>query len=328
MNEYFPIILIVVLALSFDFVNGFHDTANAVATSISTGALRPRSGIILASIMNLMGALAFTGVAESIGGQIVNPFLLQNGLMVVLSALLAAIGWNLITWYMGLPSSSSHALIGSLTGAAIMSGGLSAVNLKGYAEILKALLFSPVIAFLAGFVLMFFIKGLLHFGNRYSLNNRFKRLQVAAATFQAFAHGTNDAQKTMGIIMLALIAGGFLNSHSIPLWVKFSSAAAIALGTSMGGWKIIRTVGTRITKVEPPNGFASDLSSALIIIAATLFRLPVSTTHVISSSIMGSGSAIGISAVNWGTAKKIVLSWLVTLPVSAILAALLFALST
>ncbi|MFZ5647410.1 MAG: inorganic phosphate transporter [Bacillota bacterium] len=321
-------IAIVILALSFDFVNGFHDTANAIATSISTGALKPRSGIILASVMNLAGALSFTGVAETVGGRIINPLMLDDGLMVVMSALLAAITWNLITWYFGLPSSSSHALIGSLTGSAVISAGYSAVNLKGYGEILKALLFSPVVAFIAGLFLMSLIKALILFGSRYSLNTQFRRLQVAAATFQAFAHGTNDAQKTMGIIVLALITGGYLDSHSVPLWVKLSSASAMALGTSMGGWKIIRTVGTQITRVAPPNGFASDLSSALIIITATLFKLPVSTTHVISSSIMGAGTANGISAVNWGTAKKIIMAWLVTLPASAVLAALSFVLLT
>lgn len=320
----FMIVAIVLLALSFDFVNGFHDTANAIATSISTGALTPRSGIILASVMNLLGALSFTGVAETVGGRIINPLMLENGLMVVMSALLAAIAWNLITWHFGLPSSSSHALIGSLTGAALMSAGFSAVNLKGYTEILKALFFSPLAAFTAGLLLMYFIKVLILSRSLHKPDSQFRRLQVAAAAFQAFAHGTNDAQKTMGIIMLTLIMGGFLDSHRIPLWVKLSSATAIALGTSMGGWKIIKTVGSKITRVAPANGFASDLSSALIIITATIFKLPVSTTHVISSSIMGAGTAVSASAVNWGTAKKIILAWLVTLPASAVLAALSF----
>lgn len=318
------IIIIVLLALAFDFINGFHDTANAIATCVSTGALKPRSGIILASVMNFLGALSFTGVAETVGGRIVNPLVLENGMMVVMAALLSAIAWNLITWYFGLPSSSSHALIGSLTGATIIASGLTAVNPNGYIDILKALFFSPLAAFTVGFILMTAIKVLTRHSNQSKLFNRFKKLQVITATFQAFTHGTNDAQKTMGIITLALLAGGFLESISVPLWVKISSAMAMALGTSMGGWKIIKTVGTRITKVEPTNGFAADLSSALIIMTATFLKLPVSTTHVISSSIMGSGSARGLSAVNWGITKKIVLSWLVTLPVTALLAALSF----
>lgn len=329
MNE--PIILVVViviLALCFDFVNGFHDTANTVATSISTGALKPRTGIILASVMNLVGALTFTGIAETIGGNILNLLQLQNGLMVIIAALLAAITWNIITWYFGLPSSSSHALIGSITGAAVFSSGIEIVNFMGYTGIIKALLLSPVIAFGLALVLTMVTKTVIIYGNKYVINKRFKRLQIAAATFQAFAHGTNDAQKTMGVIMMGLITGGFLDAQDVPFWVKLSSASAMALGTPMGGWRIIKTVGSKITKIEPFNGFSSDLGSSLIIITATLFKLPVSTTHVISSSVIGSGTVNGFSAVNWGVAKKIVMSWLITLPVSAVLAAISYKILT
>ncbi|MCL6449120.1 MAG: inorganic phosphate transporter [Armatimonadetes bacterium] len=316
------IIAVIILSLTFDFINGFHDTANSIATSISTKALPPRIAIILASVMNFVGAMTFTGVAKTIGGKITDPLQLTNGLVIVIAALVAAVAWNLLTWYYGLPSSSSHALIGSLTGAVIAAAGFSAVNFYGFLNIIEALVFSPIIAFVTGFMIMTLIKLIFHHAIPHVINRRFRFLQIFTAAFQAFSHGTNDAQKTMGIITFALVAGGFQNTLDIPLWVKASAALAMATGTSVGGWRIIKTVGTRIIKVEPGSGFSADLSSALVILSATLLKLPVSTTHVISSSIMGVGSARRLSAVKWGTSQKIVLAWLVTLPITAFLAGL------
>lgn len=319
-----PIVLVVILALSFDFINGFHDTANSIATSVSTKALPPRGAIILAAFMNLLGALAFTGVAKTIGGKIADPLQLDHGIYIVGAALVAAIAWNLITWYYGIPSSSSHALIGSLTGAVITAAGLSAVNFKGFLTIVEGLILSPIAAFTAGFMFMSLISFIFKSGNPSKLNRGFRYLQVFTAAWQSFSHGTNDAQKSMGIITFALVAGGFQPTLEVPFWVKVSCAVAMALGTSIGGWRIIKTVGTRIIKLEPASGFTSDFSSALIIIIATLLKLPVSTTHVISSSIMGVGSAKRLSAVRWDTAEKMVIAWMITLPITAIFAGITF----
>jgi PiT family inorganic phosphate transporter len=313
-------VVVVLLALCFDFINGFHDTANAIATSVSTKALKPRVAIILASSMNLLGAMTFTGVAKTIGSKIADPFHLENGLYIVIAALLAAIAWNLITWYYGVPSSSSHALIGSLTGAVIAAAGFSAVNFKGFISIMEALVLSPLIAFGVGYIIMSLIKIIFRNAHPVKMNRRFRLLQIFTAAWQAFSHGTNDAQKSMGIITFALIAGGFQDNMDIPFWVKLSAAVAMALGTSVGGWKIIKTVGTKIIKLEPASGFASDLTSAFVILMATLLKMPVSTTHVISSAIMGVGSARRISGVKWGTAQKIVTAWVITLPVTIVLA--------
>ncbi|GBF33340.1 hypothetical protein DCCM_2439 [Desulfocucumis palustris] len=316
--------VVVLIALSFDFINGFHDTANAIATSVSTKALKPRVAIVLASSMNLLGALTFTGVAKTIGGSIADPFHLENGLYVVIAALTAAIVWNLITWYYGIPSSSSHALIGALTGAVITAAGFSAVNFGGFLKILEGLIFSPLVAFVIGYIVMSLIKIIFYRAHPVKMNRRFRILQIFTAAWQSFSHGTNDAQKSMGIITFALIAGGFQDTMDIPLWVKFSCAIAMALGTSAGGWKIIKTVGTRIIKLEPTSGFASDLTSAFVILMATLLKMPVSTTHVISSAIMGVGSARRFSGVKWGTAQRIVTAWLITLPVTAVLSAITY----
>lgn len=320
----FLIAAVVILALSFDFINGFHDTANSISTSISTKALRPRIAIILASFMNLAGALAFTGVAKTIGGKIADPLNLNNGMYIVVAALIAGITWNLVTWYYGIPSSSSHALIGSLTGAVIASSGLGEVNFRGFITILEALVISPLAAFATGYTIMTLVKIIFKNGHPAKLNRRFRTLQIFTAAWQAFSHGTNDAQKSMGIITFALVAGGFQASLDVPFWVKVSCAVAMALGTSVGGWRIIKTVGTGIIKLEPANGFSADFSSALVIITATLFKMPVSTTHVISSSIMGVGSSKRVSAVKWDTAQKIVTAWLVTLPATLTIAAVIY----
>ncbi len=318
------LILIVGLALIFDFINGFHDTANAVASPIATGALKPKQAIILASVSNLIGALAFTGVAQTIGEGIANPSRLPNGLPVILAALLSSIIWNLFTWFFGIPSSSSHTLIGSLAGAATGAAGLTAVNGQGLLKIIQSLLLSPILAIALGFTLMTLIKFFVRSIYSTRTQNAFRRMQVFTAFFQAFSHGSNDAQKTMGVITFALVATGILETMTVPLWVKVSAAAAIALGTSAGGWRIIRTVSRGITELKPPNGFAADMSSASIILSATLLKLPVSTTHVISSSIVGVGMSKGRHAVNWLTVRDLLITWAITLPISFLMGMILY----
>ncbi|MFD3446178.1 anion permease [Microbacteriaceae bacterium 4G12] len=318
-------VLIVICAFAFDFINGFHDTANAIATSVSTKALKPRHAIILAAVMNFLGAISFTGVAKTITKDIVNPFTLNNGSLVILAALLAAIAWNLITWYYGIPSSSSHAIIGAIAGAAIAAAGFSALNYKGFIKIIEALIISPIIAFTLGYIVYSIFKVLFKNYNLAKTNKRFRLFQIFTAALQAFTHGTNDAQKAMGIITMALIANNYHPSTDIPFWVQLGCATAMGLGTSIGGWKIIKTVGGQIMKIRPVNGVAADLSSALIIFGATYIHLPVSTTHVISSSILGVGSSHRVKGVKWGTAQRMLITWVITLPISATLAAIIYA---
>ncbi len=317
-------ILIVIGALAFDFINGFHDTANAIATSVSTKALKPRHAIILAAVMNFVGAMTFTGVAKTITKDIVDPFTLQNGELVILAALIAAIFWNLLTWYYGIPSSSSHAIIGSIAGAAIAAAGFTSLNYSGFLKILQALLFSPIIAFVAGFIVYSLFKVIFKHNNLTKTNRNFRTFQIFTAALQAYTHGTNDAQKAMGIITMALIANGFTTSTDIPFWVQFSCALAMGLGTSVGGWKIIKTVGGKIMKIRPVNGVAADLTGAMIIFGATYIHLPVSTTHVISSSILGVGASHRLKGVKWGTAQRMLITWVITLPISATIAALCY----
>jgi inorganic phosphate transporter, PiT family len=317
-------ILIVIFALGFDFINGFHDTANAIATSVSTKALTPRAAIILAAVMNFVGAMTFTGVAKTITKDIVDPFTLTNGSVVILAALIAAIAWNLITWYYGIPSSSSHAIIGSIAGAAIASAGFDELHYSGFLKIIQGLLISPILAFAVGFVLYFIVKTLFKNSNLTKTNNGFRKVQIVTAAFQAYSHGTNDAQKAMGIITMALIANGFTDSTDIQLWVQISCALAMGLGTSVGGWKIIKTVGGKIMKIRPVNGVSADLTGASVILGASALGIPVSTTHVITSSILGVGASHRLRGVKWGTAKTMLITWFITLPISASLAALIY----
>jgi PiT family inorganic phosphate transporter len=318
-------ILVVIFALGFDFINGFHDTANAIATSVSTRALSPRVAVLLAAIMNFVGAITFTGVAKTISKDIVDPFMLQNGSLVILAALLSAIAWNLITWYFGIPSSSSHALIGSIAGAAVSAAGLGVLNYTGFIKILQALLISPFLALAVGFLMMSLFKILFKNNTLYRTNKGFRTFQIFTAALQSFTHGTNDAQKAMGIITLALVAAELQPSEDgIQMWVRVSAAIAMGLGTSIGGYKIIKTVGGKIMKIRPVNGAAADLSSALVIFGATMIHLPVSTTHVISSAIMGVGSAQRVKGVKWSVARKIIFTWIITLPICAALAGIIY----
>jgi PiT family inorganic phosphate transporter len=317
-------ILIVIGALAFDFINGFHDTANAIATSVSTKALKPRQAILLAATMNFVGALTFTGVAKTITSDIVDPFHMHNGHVVILAALLSAIAWNLITWYFGIPSSSSHAIIGSIAGAAIAAAGFSVLKYAGFLKIMEALVISPIIAFIVGFIIYSIFKVVFKNANLTKTNRTFRLIQVATAALQSYSHGTNDAQKSMGIITMALITSGYTTSTDIPLWVQISCAIAMGLGTSIGGWKIIKTVGGKIMKIKPINGVAADLTGAFVIFGATYIHLPVSTTHVISSGILGVGSSHRLKGVKWDTAQRMLLTWVITLPIAALLAAVIY----
>lgn len=320
----FVLCIVVFLALAFDFINGFHDTANAIATSVSTRALPPRTAILMAAIMNFLGAITFTGVAKTIGGSVADPATLENGIPIVIATLIAAIIWNLATWWFGIPSSSSHALIGALAGAVFVGAGSSSVNWSGFIKIVEGLLLSPLIAFVIGFIVMYILKWIFAKRSPHSVNKGFRTMQILTAALQSFSHGTNDAQKAMGIITFALVAANVQDNLEVPLWVKISAATAMALGTSVGGWKIIKTMGTKIFKIEPINGFAADATSATVIFTATLTHLPVSTTHAVTSAILGVGAAKRFREVKWGLAGRIVIAWIVTIPIAATLAGIIY----
>jgi len=318
------IVIVIVLALAFDFINGFHDTANAIATSVSTRALKPRTAILLAAVMNFLGAIMFTGVAKTIGGSVADPAKLDNGLEVLIATLLAAIIWNLVTWWFGIPSSSSHALIGALAGAVFVGAGSEKLNWSGFRTIIEGLVLSPVIAFVVGYIIMMILKWTFARRSPHTVNKGFRTMQIVTAAIQSFTHGTNDAQKAMGIITFALVTAKYQDHMEVPLWVKLSAALAMALGTSIGGWKIIKTMGTKIFKIEPINGFAADITGASVIFGATMLHLPVSTTHAITSAILGVGSAKRFSAVRWSVAGRIVIAWVITIPIVAVLAGLIY----
>ena len=323
------LVIVVAIALAFDFTNGFHDTANAVATSVSTRALSPRVAVLVAAVMNFLGAFTSTKVAKTVGGGLINT---QAGFVtahVLLAALLGAIIWNLLTWRLGLPSSSTHALIGGLLGAALVHGGSNPVDWGNlWHKTVFPGLASPVIGFLLAGLVMVAILWAFRRLRPAPLNRGFRILQIASGSFLAFAHGTNDAQKTMGVIALALYAGGHSSSPSdIPTWVIASAAASMALGTYIGGWRIMRTMGTRIFKLRPPQGFAAQATaSSVLYTVATRYGFPVSTTQVISGSVMGAGATTKMSAVRWGVAADIVGAWVLTIPAAALTSAALYAL--
>ena len=313
--------LVVVIALSvvFDFINGFHDTANSIATSVSTRVLTPAAATIMSASLNFLGALISAKVAETIATGIVNEVLPA---LVIAASLCGAIVWNLFTWYIALPSSSSHALIGSLVGAAIVyTGSVSVVNWTNILDkVIIPLFSSPLIGIVIGFGVMKLLFFILRNAKQQAVNRWFSKLQIFSAALMAYSHGSNDAQKTMGIIAMALVSGGIITPQAgIPLWVKIVCALSMACGTSMGGWRIIKTVGMNMIKLQPIEGFAAETSAAAVIQIMTALGAPVSTTHVISSAIMGVGSAKRVSAVNWSTAKSIVTAWFVTFPVTILL---------
>ncbi len=317
------LVVVVVVALGFDFTNGFHDTANAVATSVSTRALTPRLAVLIASAANLVGAFVTTAVATTIGKDIVASDLINT--KTVLAALLGATTWNLLTWRLGLPSSSSHALIGGLVGAALAQSGASGVLWHGLAhKVVIPALVAPLIAFGAGFLLLVVIYWLFQRLTRGVANRGFRFGQLASGTFMAFTHGSNDAQKTMGVIALALFANGNLKEFDIPTWVKITAGLSIAAGTYVGGWRIMRTLGQRLYKMEPEGGFASQATAGATIWAATHYGYPLSTTHVISGAVLGAGATQRLSAVRWGVAGNIVFAWVLTIPAAAAVAAGLY----
>jgi PiT family inorganic phosphate transporter len=317
------VVVVVAVALGFDFTNGFHDTANAVATSVSTRALTPRMAVLVASVANLAGAFVTTAVASTVGRDIVDSGLITT--RTVLAALLGAIAWNLLTWWFGLPSSSSHALIGGLVGAALVQSGEEGVLWHGLAhKLVIPALIAPVIAFVSAFLLLLAIFWGFSWITRGVANRGFRLGQLASGTFMAFTHGANDAQKTMGVIALALLANGSIDSFYIPTWVKIAAGMAIGLGTYVGGWRIMRTLGQRIFKIEPESGFAAQTAAGVTIYFATHFGYPLSTTHVISGAVMGAGATQRLSAVRWGVAGNIVIAWILTIPASASVAAALY----
>ncbi len=323
MPDIYAIGLVIVLALAFDFINGFHDTANAIATCIATRSLSPRIAIIMSAFLNFVGAMVSTGVAKTIGGEIVtSPQMVDS--TVLIAALFAAIVWNLFTWKIGMPSSSSHALIGGVLGAVTISYGTGAINGNGVFMIVAGLIGSPVIAMFSGYVIMTLLFILFRNVGRSKVNYISLHIQSLSAAVMAFSHGSNDAQKCMGIITLALLSGGYIGELEVPFLVKIACAFAMCAGTSVGGWRIIRTVGNKIFRLEPVNGLAADINSALTIFTATLLHLPVSTTHVVTGSIMGVGWAKRFRAVHWNVAYSMVGAWVMTIPSTAAVGALVY----
>jgi inorganic phosphate transporter, PiT family len=317
------LVVTVVVALVFDFTNGFHDTANAVATSISTRALSPRLAVGIAAIANLAGAFATTAVAKTVGKGIIDTGLANP--RTVLAAVSGAIVWNLITWWLGLPSSSSHALIGGLVGAALVQSGEKGVQWHGIAhKVAIPAVWAPTTAFVGAFVLLLAIYWVFQRLTPGVANRGFRLGQLVSGTWVAFTHGANDAQKTMGVIALALYAHGDITTFYIPTWVKIAAGLAIAGGTYAGGWRIMRTMGQRIFQMDPPSGFAAQASAGAVIYVSTRYGYPLSTTHVVSGAVMGSGATKRLSAVRWGIAGNIVLAWVLTIPASAAVAALMW----
>lgn len=345
------LVFVVVLALAFDYINGFHDTANAIATVVSTNVLSPRTAILLAAIFNFAGALTGVGVAKTIGGDIASPASITQ--TVVASALIGAIVWNLITWYFGIPSSSSHALVGGLVGSVLthryldehqpfLASFWELAYSKGVVKVVKFLVISPLLGFIAGLIIMILLLWLVRRTAPSRVNRIFRVMQLFSASAMALSHGSNDAQKAMGIISMALF--GFYTARpemapswlgmdafkatgelTVPLWVIIACASAMALGTAAGGWRIMKTMGHKIIKLKPIHGFAAETAGAsVIMLASHFFHAPVSTTHVISASIMGVGASKRVSAVRWGVAGNILFAWVLTIPISAIVAALMY----
>ena len=318
------IIAVVVVALVFDYTNGFHDAANAIATSVSTGALKPRVALAMAAVMNFVGAFLGQKVAQTVSDTI-DPGTGTHGLVIVMCGLLGAIAWNMITWYYGLPSSSSHALIGGLVGAAVAAGATAnwSVVLE---KVVLPMFISPVVAFSLGFALMVAIMWMFRNANPGRANRGFKVAQTVSAAAMALGHGLQDAQKTMGVIFLALLTGGYVSaSDGLPLWVIIAAATAISLGTWSGGWRIMRTLGRRIIHLDPPRGFAAEsVAASVLYTTAYVFEAPISTTHTITSAVMGVGATKRLSAVRWGVAKSILTAWVLTFPAAAFVAAVCY----
>lgn len=308
------LVLIVSIGLIFDFINGFHDTANAIATSVGTRVLKPGTAVLMAGVLNIVGALSGTAVATTIGKGIVPPNVTTQ--LLVVAALLAAIIWDLVTWRFGIPSSSSHALIFSIVGAGVAAAGWQAIEFGGLTKTFQGLLFSPLLGLLGAFLLMLLLLWLFARIRPQLVTRIFGRLQILSAAWVAFSHGGNDAQKTMGVITMALASyyGWTGSQWSVPLWVILAAATAMGMGTCIGGWRIVRTMGLKVVELRPINGFAAESAAAAVIEVASRLGIPVSTTHVISSAILGVGATKRLSAVRWGIAGRIIVAWIVTIP--------------
>lgn len=315
--------LVIIAALVFEYINGFHDSANAIATVVSTKVLTPRRAVLFGAVLNFVGAFSGTHVAKTIGKGIVDVDSVTQ--LVILCALLGAIIWNLITWYYGIPSSSSHALIGGLIGASVMKAGIDVVHTKGVIEsVVIPMITSPILGLVVGFLFMLLLLWIFRKANPDKINKRFRKAQLFSSGIMAFSHGSNDAQKTMGIITLALFTFGFIKEVNVPLWVIFACALTMGMGTMAGGWKIIRTMGSKVIKLKPIHGFAAETSAAGVILTASHFGIPVSTTHIISTAIMGVGSTQNLSAVKWGLVGNIVMAWVLTIPICMIISGLIY----
>jgi PiT family inorganic phosphate transporter len=317
-ETFFLLLCVIILALIFDFINGFHDTANAIATSVSTRVLSPKAAVSMAAVLNMVGALSGTAVAKTVGAGLVEASCITQ--VTVISALIAAIIWDLTTWYFGLPTSSSHAILSGIVGAAIATAGTDVIIQKGVYKVITGLILSPIIGFILSFFFMIFLLWLFGRSTPTLVSHLFGRLQLLSAAYMAFSHGGNDAQKTMGIITMALVNYYGLSEFNVPLWVIFACAMAMAFGTAFGGWRVIKTLGMRLVQLRPIQGFAAETSAATVIEIASRMGLPLSTTHVISSTIMGVGASKKFSAVKWGIGGNILLAWVLTLPVCAFLA--------
>ena len=317
------LIVVVILALFFDYTNGFHDAANAIATVVSTRVLTPRFAVALAAIFNLVGALISVEVATTVGKGLVNPKLLD--ILTMLAIVIGAIIWNLITWYFGLPTSSSHALIGAIIGGAVAHYDFSVVNYSNLiAKVFWPSIFAPILGIIGGIIFLFISYLISSNIKAYLVNRLFRYLQLFSSSFMALSHGSNDAQKTMGLISMALVAAGVYKEFTVPLWVKLAAAVSIALGTMVGGWRIIKTMGMKLTKLRPVDGFSAETSAATTIMLASHFGMPISTTYVITSSIMGVGVAKKLNAIKWSLAFTILTAWFFTIPASATLSFLIY----
>jgi len=321
------IIAIIVIALIFDFTNGFHDSANSISTVVSTKVLSPRNAVVFAAFFNFIAAFGFGVAVASTIAKIIQLEIVPTVMIpyIILAALTGAIVWNMITWFFGLPTSSSHALIGGMAGAGISAAGLVAIKWSTVSLVAAFMVISPLIGFAVGFLFMALVLNITKNAHKSTAESHFKRLQLCSAAAYSFSHGTNDAQKTMGIIVPLLFSIGYFgvavdpNHLPVPLWVILIAHAAIALGTLFGGWRIVKTMGYKITKLRPVHGFAAESAGAATIIGASIAGIPVSTTHIICTSIMGVGTTMGASTVKWGVARSIALAWILTIPISALI---------
>ncbi|MFC7219538.1 anion permease [Streptomyces polyrhachis] len=320
----FSLVLTIIVALGFTYTNGFHDSANAIATSVSTRALTPRAALAMAAVMNLLGAFAGSGVAKTVSKGIIETPQGDHGMWILFSALVGAITWNLVTWYFGLPSSSSHALFGGMVGAAL-AGGIGVIWSGVVEKVVIPMFISPIVGLVGGYLVMTAILWLFRNSNPHRTQRGFRIAQTVSAAAMALGHGLQDAAKTMGIVVLALTIADVQDGTEIPLWVKFACAITLSLGTYAGGWRIMRTLGRRIIELQPPQGFAAESTAASIMYAASYgFSAPISTTHVITSAIMGVGATKRLKAVRWGVAKNIVAGWFITMPAAALVAAAMY----